>query len=338
MAYVSALIVLSSECSELFHQNRRTGNRTSLVWYTRTTVLDKNLQVRVHIFLMFGRNPRLPVDLAFGLNTDAEAVSMTRYIDDIRQRLINASELAASHSAKAKDRQKGHYDSRVREAVINTGDRVLVKIVAFTGKHKLSNKWEEEPYIVTEQSNPDIPAYIVRKKNGEGRPRTLHRNLLLSIGYLLDTTVRKPQPAPRKRTPVARKVPSSDEGSTISSSEGEEVLVGRTDVQQTFTPDHPLAESEDEPQDDAESQSQLEGDGGVPQDSPAAPRRSRRPREKPVWMRSGQFVMRNQLMVEEPEWKQRAKCLTELADTGILSGKEDQVALTLLQILSGKIS
>ena len=35
---------------------------------------------------------------------------------------------------------------RCRGAVVECGDRVLVKIVAFDGKHKISDKWENDPY------------------------------------------------------------------------------------------------------------------------------------------------------------------------------------------------
>ena len=51
---------------------------------------------------------------------------------------------------------------------------MLVKIIKFDGRHKLSNEWEENPFIVEGQPNPDIPVYIVKKENGEGRKRTLH--------------------------------------------------------------------------------------------------------------------------------------------------------------------
>ena len=42
-----------------------------------------------------------------------------------------------------------------------------MKIVKFDGRHKLSNEWEEDPFIVESQPNPDIPVYIVKKENGE---------------------------------------------------------------------------------------------------------------------------------------------------------------------------
>ncbi len=72
---------------------------------------------------------------------------------------------------------------------VHTGDRVLVRVVAFDGKQELSNKWEEDVYSVISQPNDSIPVYIVRKENGEGKKRTLHRNLLLPIGSISDDTI-----------------------------------------------------------------------------------------------------------------------------------------------------
>ena len=147
-------------------------------------------------FLMFGREPRLPVDVAFGLDT-GNRTSKTRYIEELRGRLQKSYDLAIKSSAKAKDRQKQHYDLRTRGARIEEGDRVLVKIVAFDGKHKIADRWEEDPYIVKKIPNPEIPVYVVKKENDQGRERTLHRNLLLPIGHV-DSF--KPVPTPRQRS------------------------------------------------------------------------------------------------------------------------------------------
>ena len=68
----------------------------------------------------------------------------------------------------------------------------------------MADRWEQDPYIVVSQPNTDIPVYNLRKENNEGRARTLHRNLLLPIGYIWDV----PTPAPRKllkRPPIPAK-------------------------------------------------------------------------------------------------------------------------------------
>lgn len=44
----------------------------------------------------------------------------------------------------------------VRGNSIKVEDRVLVDILAFDGKHKISNRWKEDPYVVMAQQNPEI--------------------------------------------------------------------------------------------------------------------------------------------------------------------------------------
>lgn len=56
---------------------------------------------------------------------------------------------------------------------------MLVKNVGVRGKCKLADRWEQDPYIVKAQPNPDIPVFEVQRENSRSKVRTLHRNLLL---------------------------------------------------------------------------------------------------------------------------------------------------------------
>ena len=67
---------------------------------------------------------------------------------------------------------------------IRTGDRVLAKIVSFDGKHNISDKWEDEPYIALDQQDLNIPVFQIQKEPTKCKIRTLHRNLLLPISQL----------------------------------------------------------------------------------------------------------------------------------------------------------
>lgn len=137
--------------------------------------------------LMFGRDPHLPVDISFGLNkNDGKQVPLTKYVETLRTRLKESFDLASAAASKARAKQKRFYDLKARGADVGLGDKVLVKIVAFDGKHKLADKWEEDIYEVIQQPNSDIPVFVVQKENGTGRKRTLHRNLLLPLGTRLD--------------------------------------------------------------------------------------------------------------------------------------------------------
>jgi hypothetical protein len=93
-----------------------------------------------------------------------------------------------------------------------------VRISAKTGKAKLSDKWEWDPYIVKDISNPEIPVYRVQKESGKGKVKTLHRNLLLPFMYISDSlTDERPESKPDQRKSArssGRKVESSDTSSS----------------------------------------------------------------------------------------------------------------------------
>ena len=137
-------------------------------------------------FLMFGRHPRLPIDIAMGIEPkDDLDVDYTR---TLKERLDLAYKLALARSEKSSSRHKSHYDKRVRGSSVCIGDRVLVKNVTIRGKHKLANAWEDPVYEVVEQPNDDIPVFVVKREDGKGAKRTLHRNLLLPVNFLPLTT------------------------------------------------------------------------------------------------------------------------------------------------------
>lgn len=55
--------------------------------------------------------------------------------------------------------------------------------VNIRGKHKLSDRWEREIYVVVRKIK-DSPVYVVKPETKEGPKRTLHRDLLLPCGFL----------------------------------------------------------------------------------------------------------------------------------------------------------
>ena len=151
--------------------------------------------------LMFGREPRLPIDLAFNIHPPLEKKQpISKYIENLKNKIRLSYDLAQKNIRKSQERQKEHYDMKVRGATVQPGDRVLVKIVAFDGRHKIADRWEEDPYIIISKPNPDIPVFKVKKENGEGRERVLHRNLLFPIGNK-ESGEHSPQPRPRKEPP-----------------------------------------------------------------------------------------------------------------------------------------
>ena len=133
-------------------------------------------------YLMFGRHPRLPIDVAFGLHKPncSDNCSKSRYIQKLR-RLNSAHKKASKYSSEQAQKYKTIYDKSVKGPQLQVNDLVLVKIVAHKARHKIQDKWESEEYIVIEQPIPGTPVYRVRPVTGT-KVRTLHRNLLLPLG------------------------------------------------------------------------------------------------------------------------------------------------------------
>lgn len=166
-------------------------------------------------YLMYGRHPRLPVDLFLGLTTSPEDENKTRpdYADRLRDRLEHAYKIAAENAQKRAGRNEKEYNKNLREMFLHPGDRVLVKNVGVRGKHKLADHWEKDVYRIVKKTNPEIPVYIVRPENGAGREKHMHRNLLLPLQSLPvprpESAVKKPYTIPKPRKSLSQIPPSS---------------------------------------------------------------------------------------------------------------------------------
>ena len=138
-------------------------------------------------FLMFGRHPRLPVDVEFGLpkHKCGDNSSKSRYAQKLRRRLNYAFKKASTYSDQQAQKYKSSYDKSIKGPQLQEKDIVSVKVVAHKGRRKLQDKWEPEEYVVIEQLIVGTPVYKVQPVNG-GNVRTLHRNLLLPLGVKLE--------------------------------------------------------------------------------------------------------------------------------------------------------
>lgn len=108
--------------------------------------------------LMFGRQPRLPLDIAFGLLNDEPCHSHSKYVTPLKSRLEKSYKLALENSRKVAKQSKKRFDRNVVVSVLEVGERVLVRNVQLRGKQKLSDKWEPTVYIVLKKVQ-NVPVY-----------------------------------------------------------------------------------------------------------------------------------------------------------------------------------
>ena len=132
-------------------------------------------------YLMFGRRPRLPVDIYFPTIREKPETSthVSSYVTGLKKILWKAFGLARSQTEAEAARQKMYYDRRANAPILEPGDLVLLQLSGYKGKRKVIDCWETQPWTVVHQLPNDVPAYKVMAPGGERR--VLHRNRLFLL-------------------------------------------------------------------------------------------------------------------------------------------------------------
>ncbi len=176
-------------------------------------------------FLLFGREPRLPIDLLFESVARPSRKSWKQYVNEWQSGMKKAYNIASEVSKKVANRNKVNYDKKARAAVLEEGDSVLVRNLREKGgPGKLRAYWENTVYTIKERRG-EGPVYVVQPKDG-GETRVLHRNHLLPVGEDFVTepieeekvTHAKKDTKKKKRRRSKRKVVVKEK---VSESEGE---------------------------------------------------------------------------------------------------------------------
>ena len=101
---------------------------------------------------MFGRSPRLPIDLMFNLNPEKEKRSHSEYVDTWEKAMREAYIIAQKNVKKKSAHGKRYHDKKVFGATLKIGDRVLVRNLSERGgTGKLRSFWEQKVHKVVMQ-------------------------------------------------------------------------------------------------------------------------------------------------------------------------------------------
>lgn len=116
-------------------------------------VNNVNIAVNIHgfapFYLMFGRVPRLPIDVMFQhVLSDDTVVKYSDFVSRLRCDLGEAAKIAQKHSSIEQARHARIYNQKVKGSPLIIGDRFLLVNRGERGKRKIADKWESSPYEV----------------------------------------------------------------------------------------------------------------------------------------------------------------------------------------------
>ena len=138
-------------------------------------------------FLLFGRHSILPIDYMFDIveSKDKKCESYPEFVEKWHSAMKDAYNIASKHINTIQSSGKKQYNQRVYGEDIGVGDRVLLKNVSERGgTGKLRSFWEETVYKIMEKKQ-GIPVFVIVPENGEGKSKTVHKNLLMKCQHLL---------------------------------------------------------------------------------------------------------------------------------------------------------
>ena len=91
-------------------------------------------------YLMYGRQPHLPVDVTLGLVTTLNTAvpSTSKFMQKMLEHVKWANKKTETFHAKEAQCHKQNYNKRSKAAALEVGDMVLVHVTAFKGHHKIA--------------------------------------------------------------------------------------------------------------------------------------------------------------------------------------------------------
>ena len=138
--------------------------------------------------LFFGRDPRLPVDLFLGGQTETEGrIPIDEWVADHFQRLRETFEKASQNLKEASDARRARNDRKATDTSIPIGSKVFVKDHSFRTRHKIQDHWCPEEYVVVDRPDEKEHVYkvVCTSPEGEIDEKTLNR---IDLKYPIVTT------------------------------------------------------------------------------------------------------------------------------------------------------
>lgn len=158
-------------------------------------------------FLMFGQEPRLPIDFLLGRSQEMLSGGVNEWVLEHQTRLQVAFEGAREHLKVTAERRKKQHDRQVRDEPLGEGQLVYLRDYGVRGRHKIQDLWSPVVYQVVRAPPAGGSVYTIAPVENLSKVKRVHRSLL-------KTRVRRDPPVIPADDPGVVEVPPS-EGSPL---------------------------------------------------------------------------------------------------------------------------
>lgn len=129
-------------------------------------------------FLMFGQEPRLPVDCLLGRVQETGEGGVREWIVEHRARMHVAFEGARECLKAAAEHRKKRHDQHVRDAPLREGTLVYLRDYSVRGHHKIQYLWSSVVHQVVRAPKDGGSVYTVAPADDLGRIKRVHHSLM----------------------------------------------------------------------------------------------------------------------------------------------------------------
>lgn len=141
-------------------------------------------------FLMFGREPQLPVDFLLGRVEEPVEGEVCSWMREHRRRLQVAVENARHRMQAAAAQRKERADVHAKGDILPAGTVVYLRDNAAKGRNKIQDAWCPIPFEVVKPPEQGGSVYTVAPQNNLSKVRQVHRTMIKPL--LEPVTVIKP--------------------------------------------------------------------------------------------------------------------------------------------------
>ena len=126
--------------------------------------------------LMYGREPKIPIDIELNLPSNREEVTPRTYMERLVHKMEWAFRKAKENIAQDQVSRKKYHDKAIRCHRIEVGDLVLLRDKKLKSNYKIADKWEDGVYEALSKRD-QVPVFAIRKL-GSKEKHVVHMNMI----------------------------------------------------------------------------------------------------------------------------------------------------------------